>query len=110
MSRDKRSVLVVTHTGRPGAVRSANLVIGRLAEAGITVRVLDEEAAELDCAGADIMPVSAAACEDAEMVIVLGGDGTLLRAAELARPVRAPLLGGNMGHVGFLAEAEREDL
>jgi NAD+ kinase len=110
MSKAKRSVLVVTHTGRSGAVRSANLVIERLAEAGIAVRVLDEEAAELDCTGADIMPVSAAACEDAEMVIVLGGDGTLLRAAELARSVGTPLLGVNMGHVGFLAEAEREDL
>jgi NAD+ kinase len=110
MDDDKRSVLVVTHTGRSGAVRSANLVIERLAAADIAVRVLEEEAPELDCAGADIMPVSAAACEDAEMVIVLGGDGTLLRAAELARPVGTPLLGVNMGHVGFLAEAEREDL
>jgi NAD+ kinase len=110
MSKDKRSVLVVTHTGRPGAVRSANLVIERLTEAGIAVRVLSEEATELDCAGADIMPISAAACDDAEMVIVLGGDGTLLRAAELARPVGTPLLGVNMGHVGFLAEAELEDL
>jgi NAD+ kinase len=110
MSKAKRSVLVVTHTGRAGAVRSANLVIERLADAGIAVRVLDEEAAELDCTGADIMPVSATACDDAEMVIVLGGDGTLLRAAELARPAGTPLLGVNMGHVGFLAEAEREDL
>ena len=39
-----------------------------------------------------------------------GGDGTLLRAAELARPAGAPLLGVNLGHVGFLAEAEPEDL
>jgi NAD+ kinase len=110
MSGEKRSVLVVTHTGRPGAVRSANLVIERLAEAGIAVRVLEEEATELDCADADMMPISAEACQDAEMVIVLGGDGTLLRAAELARPVGTPLLGVNLGHVGFLAEAEREDL
>jgi NAD+ kinase len=43
-------------------------------------------------------------------VIVLGGDGTLLRAAELARPAGAPLLGVNLGHVGFLAEAEREEV
>jgi NAD+ kinase len=43
-------------------------------------------------------------------VIVLGGDGTILRAAELARGCDAPLLGVNLGHVGFLAEAEREDL
>ena len=42
--------------------------------------------------------------------MVLGGDGTLLRAAELARPARVPLLGVNLGHVGFLAEAEPEDL
>jgi NAD+ kinase len=103
-------VLVVTHTGRPGAVRSAKLVIERLTEAGIAVRVLDEEAEDLSCAGVDMMPMSEAACEDAEMVIVLGGDGTLLRAAELARPVGTPLLGVNLGHVGFLAEAEREDL
>jgi NAD+ kinase len=43
-------------------------------------------------------------------VIVLGGDGTLLRAAEMARPAGAPLLGVNLGHVGFLAETEPDDL
>ena len=41
---------------------------------------------------------------------MLGGDGTLLRAAETARPVGVPLLGVNLGHVGFLAEAEQESL
>ncbi|GAA0345246.1 NAD kinase [Actinoallomurus spadix] len=107
---DKRSVLVVTHTGRSAAVRSSHLVIDRLSEAGICVRVLDSEAEDLQCAGADVMPVSAAAAEGAEMVIVLGGDGTILRAADLARRSGTPLLGVNLGHVGFLAEAEREDL
>jgi NAD+ kinase len=106
---EKRSVLVVTHTGRPGAVRSAQLVLSRLSEAGISARVLDSEAEDLHCAGVDVMPVSAAA-EGAEMVIVLGGDGTILRAADLARTSGTPLLGVNLGHVGFLAEAEREDL
>jgi NAD+ kinase len=107
---DKRSVLVVTHTGRPGAVRSAQLVLSRLSDAGISARVLDSEAEDLHCAGVDVMPVSGAAAEGAEMVIVLGGDGTLLRAAELARASGTPLLGVNLGHVGFLAEAERADL
>ncbi|GAA4601770.1 NAD kinase [Actinoallomurus liliacearum] len=107
---DKRSVLVVTHTGRSAAVRSSQLVISRLSEAGICVRVLDSEAEDLQCAGADVMPVSAAAAEGSEMVIVLGGDGTILRAADLARRSGTPLLGVNLGHVGFLAEAEREDL
>jgi NAD+ kinase len=47
---------------------------------------------------------------DIEIVIVLGGDGTILRAAELTRGCGAPLVGVNLGHVGFLAESEREDL
>jgi NAD+ kinase len=48
--------------------------------------------------------------EGAEVALVLGGDGTLLRAAETARPVGVPVLGVNLGHVGFLAEAEQESL
>jgi NAD+ kinase len=107
---EKRTVLIVTHTGRPGAVRSAQLVLSRLSEAGIAARVLDSEAEDLHCAGVDVMPTSGAAAEGAEMVIVLGGDGTLLRAADLARACGTPLLGVNLGHVGFLAEAERADL
>ncbi|WP_425472443.1 NAD kinase [Subtercola boreus] len=47
---------------------------------------------------------------DLELVIVLGGDGTILRAAEIVRGCPVPLLGVNLGHVGFLAESEREDL
>ena len=50
------------------------------------------------------------AARGTEMVLVIGGDGTLLRAAELARPAGVPLLGVNLGHVGFLAEAEPENL
>ena len=45
-----------------------------------------------------------------EVVLVLGGDGSILRAAELVREQVAPILGINLGHVGFMAEAEREDL
>ena len=106
----KRTVLLVAHAGRPGAVRSARLIADRLTGAGVAVRVLAPEAAELRCAGADVVPAAPEAAKDTEMVIVLGGDGTLLRAAELARPAGAPLLGVNLGHVGFLAETEPEDL
>ena len=48
--------------------------------------------------------------DDIELAIVLGGDGTILRAAELVRDSTAPVLGINMGHVGFLAEIERDDM
>lgn len=103
-------MLVVAHTGRPEAVRSAALVVERLSRAGIEVRVLDEEAPDLHCSGVQVVPASAAAAEDAELVMVLGGDGTILRAADLARLSGTPMLGVNLGHVGFLAEAERDDL
>jgi NAD+ kinase len=91
-------------------VRNARLVVDRLTAAGIAVRILEPEAADLHCAGADVVPAAPDAAQDAEMVIALGGDGTLLRAAEMARPASAPLLGVNLGHVGFLAETEPDDL
>ncbi|GII32007.1 NAD kinase [Planotetraspora mira] len=106
----KRTIVVTAHTGREPAVRSARLVMDRLIGAGLSVRVLDGEAEEIGCAGAGMVPETPEAIGDAELIIVLGGDGTLLRAAELARPAGVPLLGVNLGHVGFLAEAEVEDL
>lgn len=106
----ERTVLVIAHTGRSAAVESAHLVAERLIGAGLNVRVLDIEADKIGCAGAEVVPEGPAAAAEAELTLVLGGDGTLLRAAELARPAGVPLLGVNLGHVGFLAEAEVEDL
>jgi NAD+ kinase len=103
-------MLLVAHTGKPAAIRVGRVLVDKLTAAGIAVRVLEPEAADLGCAEAISVPVSAAAAAGAEMVLVVGGDGTLLRAADLARPARVPLLGVNLGHVGFLAEAEPEDL
>ncbi len=64
--------------------------------------------ASVDGRGADGTGTSPAA--GCELVCVLGGDGTILRGAELSRGSGVPLLGVNLGHVGFLAEVEREDL
>jgi NAD+ kinase len=103
-----REVLLVVHTGRPPAVAAATEVAAGLTENGIGVRLLAEEAPDL---GVDATVVPAdQATDGAELVIVLGGDGTLLRAAELARPSGTPLLGVNLGHVGFLAEIEPDRL
>src|SRR4026209_1681256 len=52
----------------------------------------------------------AGACSGCGLVVVLGGDGTILRAAEITHGTSTPLLGVNLGHVGFLAEAESEDV
>ncbi len=105
-----RTVLVTAHTGREAAIDSARLVIDRLLEAGIRVKVLDVEAEAVDRPGADVVTGEPGAVKDADLMIVLGGDGSLLRSAELARPTGIPLLGVNLGHVGFLAEAEVADL
>jgi NAD+ kinase len=106
--------LLVTHTGRKDAVTSARQVAAALGEAGVGVRTLESEAPDLDLGAAGVnshvVANDSAAAQGAEVVFVLGGDGTLLRAAELARPAGVPLLGVNLGHVGFLAEAERDDL
>jgi NAD+ kinase len=104
-----REALLVTHTGRKSALAHAHTVVTDLIEAGFTVRVLAEEAAELHLPG--VVPVGTEeAADGVEIVLALGGDGTVLRAAELARPTGAPLLGINLGRVGFLAEAEIDDL
>ena len=103
----QRTVLVTAHTGREAALRSARFVAERLMAAGIAVRTL---AGEFSSPGAEEVPVGAGAAEGAEFVIVLGGDGSLLRAAEFARPAGVPLIGVNLGHVGFLAEAEPDGL
>ena len=108
--KSKRTMLLVANPGRPAGVRIARIVVDRLTSAGVNVRVLEPEATALGAVGADIVPVSPLAADGTEMVLVIGGDGTLLRAAELARPAGVPLLGVNLGHVGFLAEAEPEDL
>jgi len=105
-----REILLVVKTGRQTNLRLAEKVAGRFAEAGIRLRVVEDEAADLDrSCYAEVAPASTAAV-GTELVFALGGDGTLLRAAELARPFGTPVLGVNLGRVGFLVEADMDDL
>ncbi|MEN9660457.1 MAG: hypothetical protein RLZZ443_386 [Actinomycetota bacterium] len=67
-------------------------------------QVYGVEAAKIQILGRDC------AESDLELAIVLGGDGTILKAAEIVRAANTPLLGINLGHVGFLAEGERHEL
>ena len=101
-----RCALVVTHTRRPNILEVARKVVLCLDDAGFDVRVPAEEAADLASPGVRVVSSDGLAAAGAEVVIVLGGDGTFLRAAELARPAGTPLLGVNLGRVGFLAETE----
>ena len=114
MTEDARHILVVAHTGREDSLEAGIHVCRRLIAAGLTPVVSTDEIDDLRVAAPDLAPLAGLGTHvplDAlELVVVLGGDGTILRAAELVRAADVPLLGVNLGHVGFLAEAEREDL
>jgi NAD+ kinase len=113
-TQELRTVFLLAHTGRPAAIRSAERVVRGLTRCGIGVRVLADEAADMSLPGdltvETVQEVGPASVEGCELIIVLGGDGTLLRGAEFARASGVPMLGVNLGRVGFLAEAERDDL
>jgi NAD+ kinase len=57
-----------------------------------------------------ISQVSIDAIGEVEVAVVLGGDGTILRGAEVTLDRNIPLLGINLGHVGFLAEVEKPEI
>jgi NAD+ kinase len=103
-----RRVLLTVHTGRHDIVELARTSAARLIKGGIVVRLLDDEAPALEIADAEVVAADADAARDAEIVMVFGGDGTFLRAAELAWYTDAALMGVNLGRVGFLAETEPE--
>ncbi len=104
-----RSVLLVAHTERRRIVSLATRAAALLRPAGFEVRMLAEEAGA--CGEGVTGPADPDnPAEGCEFVMALGGDGTFLRAVELARPAGVPMLGVNLGHVGFLAEAEPQAL
>lgn len=109
MTAEQRTVLLVSHASRTDVHDLAAEVARALRSAGVDVRVCDDDGLAGDSAGAwTVVGANEAAADGAELVVVLGGDGTILRGAERARHGDVPLLGVNLGHVGFLAEAERE--
>jgi NAD+ kinase len=108
-----RRILLLAHTGREDARDVARAVASALSANGLVVRMLEDEAKDLelpDGHGVETVTAAAAGTAECELAVVIGGDGTILRAAELTRGTPTPLLGVNLGHVGFLAEAESEDV
>ncbi len=106
MTEERRQILLVTHTGRTSATETARRLVGRLQEEDVAVLAPAAEVSELAISGMGVWGGD----ETVELVVVVGGDGTILRGAELARAGRTPLLGINVGRVGFLAEAEQHDI
>ncbi|NUS44911.1 MAG: NAD kinase [Mycobacteriaceae bacterium] len=109
-----REILLVTHPGRAEIAHTARRAAKILESAGISLRMLADEMSgsgldTSECAIGVVAPGpdAAAGCE---LVLVLGGDGSFLRAAEFAQNASVPVLGINLGRIGFLTEAEADHL
>ncbi|MEY2674579.1 MAG: hypothetical protein RLZZ514_1144 [Actinomycetota bacterium] len=116
-----RYVLVVSHTGREDSLLAGTEVCSQLSAAGIKPVMTKVERDEyIEFSRSQVVPHEAIANiavldeevdgKELEVVMVLGGDGTILKAAEVVREWATPLLGINLGHVGFLAESERDGM
>jgi NAD+ kinase len=97
MSANERSCLLVVHPTRKEALEAAKIFSVELSKNGFKVF------ANIEIANTQLFTESTSV----EVALVLGGDGTILRAAELVREQSVPILGMNLGHVGFLAEVEK---
>jgi NAD+ kinase len=98
-----RNLLIVCNPARVDAVVAAVELQQNLASTFGIYTISDVEIPGIIKSSlADLPPL--------EVAVVLGGDGTMLRAAEVAQERDIPLLGVNLGHVGFLSEVERSKI
>ncbi|KAA8832093.1 NAD kinase [Bifidobacterium tissieri] len=97
----QRNAVIVTHRQLATTGTEVKEVVEQLKSVGFDVTIVDNLEAPPFAAG-EVQTFN----PETEIVIVLGGDGTILRAAELVKGTDVPIVGINMGHVGFLAEFE----
>ena len=100
----QRNLLIVCNPSRKEAVDAATALTKDFADAGFSLFTIS------DVSISGLVKCDVESLPQLEVAIVLGGDGTMLRAAEVTREQQIPLLGVNLGHVGFLAEVEKPPL
>ena len=103
MMSARKAILVINAT-RPEAVQAATTLAALLVKSSFELFT----SSTVEISGVET--VKTEELPNAEIVIVLGGDGTILRGAEISRLRKIPLLGVNLGHVGFMAEVEKLSL
>ena len=106
-----QKVLIVISHADDAAAQEATNACKHLAQRGIAC-VFDKDDLDHFAALGVAQPEGSNAYsgEDLDLVMVLGGDGSILRAAEIVNDNPAPILGINLGHVGFMTEAERAEI
>jgi NAD+ kinase len=108
VSIPRRQVAVTIHPMRPAALEAAAEFITGISAHGIACLANSEDLAALSARvpGVGLVALDGENGSACELVVVFGGDGNILRAAEWALPRQVPVLGVNLGHIGFLAELE----
>ena len=106
----QRVLIVISHADDAAAQEATN-ACKHLAQRGIAC-VFDKDDLDHFAALGVSQPEGSKTYsgEDLDLVMVLGGDGSILRAAEIVNDNPAPILGINLGHVGFMTEAERSEI
>ena len=99
-----RSLALLVNPSRSEAIAAASELVPLLTSAGFSLFTIS------DISIPSVTNVAATDLPDIELAVVLGGDGTILRAAEITLARKIPILGINLGHVGFLAEVDRPSI
>lgn len=99
-----RSLAFLINPSRPEATKAAGELAPLLFSAGFSLYTVSDVSIE------GIKKVATTELPEIEVAVVLGGDGTILRAAEVTLSRNIPLLGINLGQVGFLAEVDRPSI
>ncbi len=99
-----RSLAFLINPSRPEAIKAAGELAPLLSSAGFVLYTVSDVSVD------GIKKVAVTDLPDIEVAVVLGGDGTILRAAEVTISRNIPLLGINLGQVGFLAEVDRPSI
>ncbi len=105
-----REMTVFTHRRPHETVEALALLVDYAADAGVTLRLDEEETLKHKLSGAPGVVVNAPAKDDVELCVVLGGDGTILRALQRYAGTDVPVFAINFGEIGFLATVEPQDL
>jgi NAD+ kinase len=101
---------VFTHRRADGSVKALALLAERAAAAGVTLRLDEEETLKHGLTAGPGLMVNAPTKDDVELCIVLGGDGTILRALQRYAGTGVPVFAINFGEIGFLATVEPQDM